>query len=128
MQNARLESHEIFQLLRPEQVNALSAAAEDISLSAGDTIFQRGEPSEDFFVVLEGQVALRLPRPDGVSVLIDEVTGGAIFGSCVCFQIDKYTLSATCSKDSRILKIKAGPLSRGCTSSATSTPCASSSR
>ena len=112
MQSARLESHEIFQLLRPEQVNALSAAAQDISLSAGDTIFQRGEPSEDFFVVLEGQVALRLPRPDGVSVLIDEATEGAIFGSCVCFQIDKYTLSATCSKDSRILKIKAATLKK----------------
>ncbi len=112
METARLESHEIFQLLRPEQVNILSAAAEVISLSAGDTIFQRGEPSEDFFVVLEGQVALRLPRPDGVSVLIDEVTGGAIFGSCVCFQIDKYTLSATCTKDSRILKIKAATLKK----------------
>jgi len=112
MQNARLESHEIFQLLRPEQVNALSAAAEDISLSAGDTVFRRGEPSEDFYVVLKGQVALRLPRPDGVSVLIDEVTEGAIFGSCVCFQIDKYTLSATCSKDSRILKIKAATLKK----------------
>jgi len=112
MQTAQLESHEIFQLLRPEQVNALSAAAQDISLSAGDTIFRRGEPSEDFYVVLEGQVALRLPRPDGVSVLIDEVTGGAIFGSCVCFQIATYTLSATCSKDSRILKIKAATLKK----------------
>ena len=57
-------------------------------------------------------MALRLPQPDGVSVLIDEVTGGAIFGSCVCFQIDTYTLSATCTADSRILKIKASTLKK----------------
>ncbi len=112
MQTAQLESHEIFQLLRPEQVNTLSAAAEDISLRAGDVVFQRGEAADNFYVVLEGQVALRLPRADGVSVLIDEVTEGTIFGSCVCFQIDSYTLSATCSADSRILKIKAATLKK----------------
>ncbi len=112
MQTAQLESHEIFQLLRPEQVNTLSAAAEEISLRAGDVVFQRGEAADNFYVVLEGQVALRLPRADGVSVLIDEVTEGTIFGSCVCFQIDSYTLSATCSADSRILKIKAATLKK----------------
>jgi CRP-like cAMP-binding protein len=51
-------------------------------------------------------------RPDGVSVLIDEVTGGAIFGSCVCFQIDSYTLTAQCTEDSRILKIRASTLKK----------------
>ena len=112
MQTAQLESHEIFQLLRPEQVNTLSAAAEEISLRAGDVVFQRGEAADNFYVVLKGQVALRLPQPDGVSVLIDEVTEGTIFGSCVCFQIDSYTLSATCSADSRILKIKAATLKK----------------
>jgi CRP-like cAMP-binding protein len=112
MENAQLESHEIFQLLRPEQVNILSTAAEEASFQAGDTVFLRGEKADDFFVVLEGQVALRLLRPDGVSVLIDEVTGGAIFGSCVCFQIDTYSLTAQCTENSRILKIKASTLKK----------------
>ncbi len=109
---AHLGSHEIFGLLRPDQMKVISEAAEEITYKAGDIVFRRGEPSADFFAVLEGQVALRLPRPDGVSVLIDEVTEGAIFGSCVCFQIDSYTLSATCSEDSRILKIKAATLKK----------------
>ena len=112
MQTAQLESHEIFQLLRPEQVNTLSSAAEEVSFEAGDTVFLRGEPADDFFVVLEGQVALRMLRADGMSVLIDEVTGGAIFGSCLCFQIDTYTLTAQCTEDSRILKIKASTLKK----------------
>ena len=112
MQTAQLESHEIFQLLRSEQVNALSSAAVEVSLKAGDTIFHRGEKADDFYVVLEGQVALRMLRPDGMSVLIDEVTGGAIFGSCLCFQIDTYTLTAQCTEDSRILKIKAAALKK----------------
>jgi len=98
MQTAQLESHEIFQLLRPEQMSILSAAAEEVSFEAGDTVFLRGEQADDFFVVLEGQVALRMLRPDGVSVLIDEVTAGVIFGSCVCFEIDAYSLTAMISR------------------------------
>ena len=112
MQTAQLESHEIFQLLRPEQMNILSASAKEMSFEAGDTVFLRGEPAEDFFVVLEGQVALRMLRPDGVSVLIDEVTEGTIFGSCVCFEIDAYTLTAQCTEASRVLKIKASTLKK----------------
>jgi len=112
MRTAQLESHEIFQLLRPEQVNILSTAAEEVRFPAGQTVFLRGERADDFFVVLDGQVALRMVSLDGVSVLIDEVTEGAIFGSCVCFQIDTYSLTAQCTEDSRILKIKAATLKK----------------
>jgi CRP-like cAMP-binding protein len=112
MQSAQLESHELFRHLRAEQVDTLSAAAEVVACKAGHTVFRRGGKAEDFFVVLKGQVALRLLRPDGVSVVIDEVTPSAIFGSCVCFQLDTYTLTARCSKDSRLLKIKASTLKK----------------
>jgi CRP-like cAMP-binding protein len=112
METAQLESHEVFQFLRPEQVDLLSSSAEEVSFEDGDTVFRRGEPADDFFIVLEGQVALRLLRPDGVSVLIDEVTEGAIFGSCVCFQIDTYMLTAQCTEKSKILKIKAPTLKK----------------
>ena len=110
METAQLDSHQIFQMLRPEQLNVLSAAAEEITLQAGETVFEQGEPAEHFFAVLDGLVALRLPRPDGVSLLIDEVTEGAIFGSCICFEIHNYTLTARCTENARLLKIKASTL------------------
>ena len=56
----QLESHEVFQLLRPEQVSILSSASEEVAFKAGETIFRRGEPADDFFVVLE----LSLPPAD----------------------------------------------------------------
>lgn len=108
----QIASHEIFQMLRPEQVSSLSSAAEEITLSAGDVVFRQGEPAEFLYGVLEGQVALRLGDPHGVSVLIDDVGPGAIFGSCVCFQISAYTLSASCSADCRLLKINAATLKK----------------
>jgi CRP-like cAMP-binding protein len=110
METAQLDSHQIFQMLRPEQLNVLSTAAEEVTLQAGETVFQQGEPADYFFAVLEGEVALRLPRPDGVSILIDEAREGAIFGSCICFQIHDYSLTAHCTEKSRVLKIKAETL------------------
>jgi len=46
------------------------------------------------------------------NAVIDEVTEGVIFGSCVCFEIGAYTLTAKCTEDSSILKIKAAILKK----------------
>jgi CRP-like cAMP-binding protein len=112
MQTDQMIGHELFQFLRPDQVRAISEAAEEVSLQAGDTVFRRGDPADYFFIVLEGQVALRLPPKKGMSVLIDEVGRGAVFGSCICFQIDSYTLTALCTEDSRLIKIRADSLKK----------------
>jgi hypothetical protein len=47
-----------------------------------------------------------------VGLTIDEVSRGAVFGSCICFQIETYTLDARCSADSKLLKIRASTLKR----------------
>jgi CRP-like cAMP-binding protein len=112
MTTEQLTGHDLFQLLRPDQVRAISETAEEISLKAGDTIFRRGDTADHFFIVLEGQVALRLPPKEGLSLLIDEVSRGAIFGSCICFQIDSYTLTAQCTENSKILKVRAATLKK----------------
>ncbi len=112
MPTQQLAGHEIFQMLRPDQVDTISSAAEEVFFDTGETVFRQGERADHFFVVLEGQVALRLGPPGGVSVLIDEATAGATFGSCVCLQIDTYTLSAQCTAATRLLKIEAATLKR----------------
>ena len=110
MKAEQLIGHDMFHFLRPDQMRIISNAAERVSLKAGHTIFRRGDKAEHFFIVLEGQVALRLQRKEGVSLLIDEVKQGAVFGSCVCFQFESYTLTAQCTEDSKLLKIQASAL------------------
>jgi len=107
-----LIGHDIFKFLRPDQIQIISDVAERISLKAGDTVFRQGEEAEYFYIVQDGQVALRLPGRDKVSVLIDEVRPGAVFGSCVCFQLGSYSLSARCVEDSNLMKIKASSLKK----------------
>jgi CRP-like cAMP-binding protein len=40
------------------------------------------------------------------------VVPGEIFGSCVCFQLDAYSLTAECTSDSKVLKVEAATLKR----------------
>ena len=112
MSTERLESHEVFRLLRPEQLRAISDAAEQVAFQCDSRVFRQGDKAEFFFVVLEGKVALRVWQAPGVSVEIDEVSPGEIFGSCVCLQLDSYSLTAQCTEDSKLLMIKSATLKR----------------
>jgi CRP-like cAMP-binding protein len=106
----RLDKNEVFQFLRPDQVRAISDVAEVKEFTAGDIIYERGAKADHFYVVLSGQVSLRLPSQSGVSIQIDELTEGAIFGSCVCFQLLDYSLNAQCTRDSKVLKMESTTL------------------
>jgi CRP-like cAMP-binding protein len=101
----RLDKNEVFQFLGPDQIRAISDAAEVVEVRAGDIIYHQGRPADHFFVVLSGQVSLRLPGRSGVSIQIDELSEGAVFGSCVCFQLANYSLNAQCTGDATLLKI-----------------------
>jgi CRP-like cAMP-binding protein len=106
----RLEGQEVFQFLRPEQLKAISDVADVVEMTAGETVYEKGARADHFYVVLDGQVSLRLPARSGVSLQVDSLTKGAMFGSCVCFQFVDYSLDAQCTTDSRLLRIESATL------------------
>lgn len=107
----RLESQDVFGFLTPKQVDTISNAAQTVRHKVGDTVYSQGEPAKCIYVVLEGEILLRLPGKGGLSVPLDVATPGAMFGSCMCFDIEAYSTTAQCTKDSKLLKIKAAALS-----------------
>lgn len=108
----QLDRQEVFQFLRPDQMKKISDVSEVFSLAAGETVYEKGSLADHFFIVLEGQVSLRLPGYKGISIQIDELRPGAIFGSCMCFQLRDYSLDARCTRDSRLLKISSVALKK----------------
>ena len=106
----RLERQEVFQFLRPDQVMKISDAATVVEFGAGETIYRQGEKAKFFYVVLDGQVGLRMPGKEGVSLQVDELTRGAMFGSCVCFQLVDYSVTAQCTTDAKLLRLDAAKL------------------
>ena len=107
----RLKKQEIFQFLRPEQINLLSETSKVTKFKAGEMVHRQGEKADCCYVVLKGQVSLRLPaKTPGVSVLIDELTEGDLFGGCVSTALDAYSLNAQCIEESEILVISVSAL------------------
>jgi CRP-like cAMP-binding protein len=112
MVRARLKREEIFDFLRPEQINALSETAEVVKFKAGDTVYEQGEKATFLYIVNSGQVTLRLPGKGGVSILIDQLDPGSMFGSCIAFQVSSYLLTAQCTENTELLRIKTAVLKR----------------
>ncbi len=105
-----LTQKEVFKYLRPDQVHTLSDASEIAGYKAGDIVYHRGAKADYFYVVLKGQVTLRMPGKEGVKVFIDQLDTGAMFGSCVSFAFDSYNLTAQCTEDTDLLRISASVL------------------
>jgi len=106
----RLTTQEVFETLRPEQVHTLSEFSDKLKLAAGDTVYRRGDRAGHFYAVLEGEVTLRMPGKSGVSIAIDQLGKGAMFGSCVSLERDAYALTAQCTKDTQLLRTDAAVL------------------
>lgn len=101
----RLIAQEVFGFLRPEQVHAISEASEKAKYHAGEIVYEKGAKADHFYTILDGEVTLKLPGRGSVNIVIDQLTKGAMFGSCVCFRSDTYALTAQCTEDSELLKI-----------------------
>jgi len=112
MDAAALSSHEVFSFLHPDEVSALSDVSEVVSFRAGETVFRSGEPSDSLYAVLEGNIRLQLPRVDDFFLHIEDLPTGALFGSCICFDIHEYTLTAVCASDATLLKVSSKGLDR----------------
>ena len=105
-----LTSQEVFGFLLPEQVNAISNAAEKVSVTAGNIVYEKGDKAEDFFIVLDGEVTLKLPGKTGLNVVIDQLRRGDIFGGALAYGRNSYALSAQCTGDAQLLKVKSSAL------------------
>ncbi len=101
-----LTSQEVFSFLTPDQVHAISETAERQGFKAGDTIYRKGERADDFFIVLDGEITLRLPGQGGVSIVIDQLQRGAVFGGPLGFVRPAYALTAQAARDTSVLRLK----------------------
>ena len=79
MATSQLLAEDVFSYLRPEQINAIHNVSEIIERRSGEVVYIQGEKAKSFYVVLDGEVALRLPGKKGLSLLIESLGRGAIF-------------------------------------------------
>jgi CRP-like cAMP-binding protein len=107
-----LTAQEVFSFLLPEQVNAISEAAERVSFKAGEFIYEKGDKADYFYIILDGEVTLRLPSAGGLSLVIDQMGKGAVFGGPLGQKRKAYALSAQGTRKGKLLKIDIGVMKK----------------
>jgi CRP-like cAMP-binding protein len=107
-----------FELFKPFSKNQL---AEIAKITAKKTfkqnahIYERGKPAKNLFVVSKGLVSLRRIEPgDKVGIAFETREPGTLFGAASFMQPQEYTLTAVCLKDTEVLAVDAGKLSKLC--------------
>jgi CRP/FNR family transcriptional regulator, cyclic AMP receptor protein len=118
-----LETVDLFSDLNPEQLAKVETLCKEAVYLQGEVIFSEGSPSEEFFVILEGEVAIQV-NPDLISPssqhhepgIIAILYAGQTFGevalvdqgmrsaSALCHSAACKTLAINCHNFMKLLK------------------------
>ena len=102
---AAVRNHHLFAGLSPAQMQRLLAASHADEYEAGQVLFDRGQPAQHFFVVLEGQVNLVLYSKAGEAKIVDILGPGNSFAEAVMFmEAAGYPVSAVTAARSTIAR------------------------
>jgi signal-transduction protein with cAMP-binding, CBS, and nucleotidyltransferase domain len=113
MENVKIEEKEIFSLLTSKQIADISEAAIIKDFEEDQIIYNPQETSRDLYILLEGEVSLRVPSKkdlsfDNFSIEIERITNhGQLFGTNLLFGLSKYMTRARVRKSSQIMVIHA---------------------
>jgi len=95
----------LFREMSPEEIERIAQGTRELHLARGDVLFQRGDPSTGFYVVIHGQVKLALSSPQGIEKVVELFGPGQSFGEAVMFMGKPYPVYAQALTDSLTLHI-----------------------
>jgi signal-transduction protein with cAMP-binding, CBS, and nucleotidyltransferase domain len=113
MEKVNVEEKEIFSLLTSKQIAEISEFAVIKDFEEDQIIYNPQETARDLYILLEGEVSLRVPskrdlRFDNFSLEIERITHhGELFGTNLLFGLNKYMTRAKVKKPSKIMIIHA---------------------
>jgi len=113
MKKYEIIEKEIFSLLTSKQIAEISEAAVIKDFEADQIIYDRKEVAKNLFILLEGEVSLRVPSRDDISIeslsleIEKIVQHGALFGTNLLFDVKRYMTRARVIKPSKVMILDA---------------------
>ena len=105
-----LRGHEVFASLNVDEMNDLSTFSSRWEFKDREIIFDYNQTALHIYLLMEGEVYLQLPvNPPEFSLPISKVEKGELFGISPMLKSPRYTLTAQCFKDTKVLAIEAAP-------------------
>ncbi|MEJ2103730.1 MAG: cyclic nucleotide-binding domain-containing protein [Ignavibacteriaceae bacterium] len=113
MEKVKIEDKEIFSLLTSKQIEEITKSAEVKDFEENQIIYNHQETARDLYILLEGEVSLRVPSKkdlsfDNFSIEVESIKNhGQLFGTNLLFGLNKYMTRARVKKPSKIMVIHA---------------------
>jgi CRP-like cAMP-binding protein len=95
----------LFQALTPEQVAHVSAHTRSKRLPKGEMLFQKGDPTHGFYVIVFGQVKLAFPSSTGNEKVVEIIGPKQSFGEAAMFAEYTYPVFAQAIADTLLLHV-----------------------
>ncbi len=95
----------LFRELAAEEIDRIAVQTKSLHLDRSSVLFQRGQPSEGFYVVVYGQVKLSFISKSGDEKVVDLLGPGQSFGEAVMFMEKQHVVTAQTLADSMLLYV-----------------------
>lgn len=109
-----LARHPFLRGMAPGQLDALAAAAADVTFPAGHRIFEEGGFAGKFWLIQSGHVALGVHVPGGGQVIIDTIGIGDLLGCSWLFSPYRWAFGAACATAVRAFEFDAAAIRARC--------------
>lgn len=106
----------LFCEMTPEELERIAKGTRELHLTRGDVLFQRGDISTGFHVVVHGQIKLALSSPQGADKVVELLGKGQSFGEAVMFMNKPYPVYAQALTDTLVLHISKSAILGGISS------------
>jgi CRP/FNR family cyclic AMP-dependent transcriptional regulator len=97
-----LARSELFGSLGPQRRVAIAREMREVALDAGQTLFARGDPGDEIYIVLEGRIRLSVLSPDGRELSFAHAVAGDVFGEIAALDGAPRSADATALTPSRL--------------------------
>ncbi len=106
MFNEDLAQLMLFQDFNAEQLEMLRPLFTYFYMPADSVVFDQGEMAEFFYILVEGEVAIRYKPDDGPLLVVTRVHPEAVIGWSAAIGSPLYTSSAVCTSECKILRVQ----------------------
>lgn len=95
----------LFRGLETDEIDRIAEQSKSIHADRGTILFQRGQPSEGFYIVVFGQVKLSFISSTGDEKVVDLLGAGQSFGEAVMFMEKAHVVTAQTLADSLLVYV-----------------------
>ncbi|MGA7144556.1 MAG: cyclic nucleotide-binding domain-containing protein [Desulfobacterales bacterium] len=95
---------ELFKGIDPEVMNAIADNSSEKTYAKGTVIFEKDEEADRLYILAEGTVKLKITNGGTITYSLSDL--GDIFGWSCMVESGRYTASAVCATDSKVIEIK----------------------